>query len=100
MDPLLVVGLTLLAVVVLKLALVFLLAGGDAQRVGLAIKAYFRMLRDPAFAEKVKPLLAPPPPPEPPKPTRPSGVPLWLLTLLQREGRLVDFLLEDIQNVP
>jgi hypothetical protein len=36
----------------------------------------------------------PPPPPAPPKP---SGAPLRLLALLQREGRLLDFLLEDIQ---
>src|SRR5207237_10017492 len=31
---------------------------------------------------------------------RPSGAPLRLLALLQREGRLVDFLLEDIQAYP
>ncbi|MFL5331534.1 MAG: DUF2760 domain-containing protein [Gemmataceae bacterium] len=30
------------------------------------------------------------------KPTKPSGAPLRLLALLQREGRLLDFLLEDI----
>jgi hypothetical protein len=34
---------------------------------------------------------------EPPKPPKPSGEPLRLLTLLQREGRLLDFLLEDVQ---
>jgi hypothetical protein len=32
-----------------------------------------------------------------PKPPKPSGEPLRLLALLQREGRLLDFLLEDIQ---
>jgi Domain of unknown function (DUF2760) len=32
-----------------------------------------------------------------PKPTKPSGEPLRLLGLLQREGRLLDFLLEDVQ---
>jgi hypothetical protein len=32
------------------------------------------------------------------KPTRPSGAPLRLLALLQREGRLVDFLMEDISG--
>src|SRR5204862_3521549 len=97
-KTILTIVVTILAVVALRLAVAVLLAGGDLPRVGLTIKASFRMLRDAAFAEKVKPLLAPPPPPEPPKPTRPSGVPLWLLTLLQREGRLVDFLLEDIQG--
>lgn len=37
-------------------------------------------------------------PAEPPKPPKPSGAPLRMLTLLQREGRLVDFLLEDISG--
>src|SRR5205807_3054191 len=48
---------------------------------------------------KVEPLLAPPAPKEvvPPKP---SGAPLRLLALLQREGRLLDFLLEEIQAYP
>ncbi len=32
-----------------------------------------------------------------PKPPKPSGEPLRLLALLQREGRLLDFLLEDVQ---
>jgi hypothetical protein len=36
------------------------------------------------------------PAPEVKKPTKPSGEPLRLLALLQREGRLVDFLMEDI----
>jgi hypothetical protein len=35
-----------------------------------------------------------------PIPPRPSGAPLRLLTLLQREGRLLDFLMEDIQALP
>jgi len=34
---------------------------------------------------------------EPSKPAKPSGAPLRLLTLLQREGRLLDFLMEDVQ---
>jgi hypothetical protein len=53
-----------------------------------------RMESDGEFANKVKELLAPPKPPEPPKP---SAEPVRLLALLQREGRLLDFLLEDIQ---
>ncbi len=42
-----------------------------------------------------------PAPAEPEKPTgppKPSGVPLRLLALLQREGRLLDFLMEDVQG--
>ena len=53
-----------------------------------------RWLSDAAFAEKVDALLVPPKPVPPPKP---SAEPLWLLAVLQREGRLLDFLLEDIQ---
>jgi acetolactate synthase-1/2/3 large subunit len=93
----LVIAVTIVAVVAARLALLVIFAGGDLQRVRLALAASWRVLRDAAFAEKVKALLAPPPPPEPKKP---SGAPLWLLTILQREGRLVDFLLEDIKGVP
>src|SRR5262245_5534402 len=32
------------------------------------------------------------------KPAKPSGAPLRLLALLQREGRLLDFLMEDISG--
>ncbi len=42
----------------------------------------------------------PAPKPEPPKPIKPSGAPLRMLTLLQREGRLLDFLMEDISGAP
>ena len=36
-------------------------------------------------------------PPLPAAPPKPSGEPLRLLALLQREGRLLDFLMEDVQ---
>jgi hypothetical protein len=39
-------------------------------------------------------------PAEPPKPTKPSGAPLRMLVVLQREGRLLDFLMEDISGAP
>jgi hypothetical protein len=52
-----------------------------------------RMARDADFAQKVRALS------EPPKPPKPSAEPLRLLTLLQREGRLLDFLLEDVQAI-
>ena len=38
------------------------------------------------------------PPKEEKKPTKPSGAPLRLLALLQREGRLIDFFMEDISS--
>jgi hypothetical protein len=84
-------------ILLLRLVIFFLLAGGNLQRLGLAMNTFWRALRDPTFAEKVQPLLAPPEA-KPTKPVRPSGVPLRLLGLLQREGRLLDFLMEDIQG--
>lgn len=67
---------------------------GDFDRFGQSRRIADRWLADPAFAEKVGKILNP----EPPKPVKPSGEPLRLLALLQREGRLLDFLLEDIDN--
>jgi hypothetical protein len=79
------------AVVVAAIFIVFLaLRPSDP----LARRISDRAARDPDFVARVEDLLAPPKPPEPP---RPSGEPLRLLALLQREGRLLDFLLEDIQ---
>jgi hypothetical protein len=98
-DPLLIVLLTILGVIVLRLLLLFILSGFNTQRAGLAIRCSWRALRDPNFGAQVEPLLNPPPPKEEPPP-KPDGRPLRFLALLQREGRLVDFLLEDIQNYP
>src|SRR5262245_33003423 len=89
-----VVLITLTAVIVLGLVYMIIVAGSigryfEARAFGL------RWLKDAAFKEKVNAALAPPKPPPPPKP---SAEPLWLLALLQREGRLLDFLLEDIEN--
>ena len=69
------------------------LSGGNFQRLWLARRVGTRVLQDDKFAEQANLLLNPPPP----KVEKPSAQPLWLLTLLQREGRLLDFLLEDIQ---
>jgi hypothetical protein len=95
----LIILLTILGVIVVRLLLVFVLSGFDTHRVGLAIRSSWRSLRDPEFGAKVEPLLAPPPPKEE-GPPKPDGRPLRLLALLQREGRLLDFLLEDIQSYP
>lgn len=51
-----------------------------------------------------KKAVIPPPVPEmprrisPPAPRKPSGEPLRLLAIMQREGRLLDFLLEDVSG--
>jgi hypothetical protein len=72
----------------------FLLAGGNGGRLQLALRAMLRTMTQETFAEKVNGLFAPP------KPVKPSGAPLRLLTLMQREGRLIDFILEDVQQYP
>ena len=78
-----------LILAVLVLGVLFVIGGG---RTGLGLKALGRTLSDKVFAEKIKPMLAG----EPPKPKKPSGEPLRMLALLQREGRVLDFFLEDI----
>ncbi len=98
-DPLVVASLTLAGVLVLALLVLLALGGGSLARLGLAWQAFRKVLGDPAFAEKVQPLLTPPPP-EAKKPPRLSGEPIRLLALLQREGRLLDFLLEDVSAAP
>ncbi|VTS06631.1 DUF2760 domain-containing protein [Tuwongella immobilis] len=67
-------------------------SGGN---VGQGLRLGRRVKTDPEFARKLEALLNPPPPP-PPAPVKPDGTPVRLLGILQREARLVDFLLEDI----
>jgi hypothetical protein len=86
-----VVGLLLLYWVV------YLFAGDfNFRRMRQALRVDWRTLRDPDFAARIEPLLTPSQATA--GPAKPSGAPLRLLTLLQREGRLLDFLLEDIQS--
>ncbi len=94
-EPYVVVLLTLAGVVVVKLLVLLVLGRGSLARLGPATQAFARVLGDAGTAGRVETVLNPPPP-EPPKPVRPSAEPLRLLALLQREGRLLDFLLEDI----
>jgi hypothetical protein len=90
-----VVVLTVLGLIVLKLIVLLIICRGDLARLGLAIRFFYKMLADPALAARVPPLLLPP---EPPKPPKRSGESLRLLALLQREGRVLDFFLEDIEG--
>jgi len=57
----------------------------------LGDRVFNKATTDAEFRAKLEKLLDPRPP-------KPSGEPLRLLSLLQREGRLLDFLLEDIQG--
>ena len=55
-------------------------------RLWLALKAFWRILTEPEFAARVEPLFS----------RVPTGPDLRILAVLQRDGRLVDFLQEDI----
>lgn len=98
-NPAVVAVVTLAVAVGLVVLLTLALSGGDGRRIGLAFRSFRKALGDAEFADKVEPLLTPAAPKDT-GPARPSGVPLRLLALLQREGRLLDFLLEDIQSYP
>jgi hypothetical protein len=90
---------TLAAVAVVLIFAGFLVTGGKFGRVGLAYRGFRRTFSDTAFGEKIEDLLSAPET-KPSGPSKPSGAPLRLFGLLQREGRLLDFLVEDIQGYP
>ena len=94
MEPWLVALITIGVVAVLFLLYAFLTAG-SLGRFFASRKIAAEWLRDAAFQGKVDALLAPA---KPQAQAKPSAEPLWLLALLQREGRLLDFLLEDVQE--
>jgi hypothetical protein len=59
-------------------------------RLLLALRAFWKILTDAAFASRVEPLMT----------ATPTGPDLRVLAILQRDGRLVDFLQEDIDAYP
>ena len=59
-------------------------------RIGLAFKAFWKILTDAGTADRVAPALASTPPAE--------GPDLRVLAVLQRDGRLVDFLQEEVAD--
>jgi hypothetical protein len=99
MDPMYAALLAFLGVLAVEALVVLTMGAGHIDRLGLAWRSFGRALRDAEFAAKIKPMLAPATAADA-KPSKPSGAPLRLLALLQREGRLLDFLLEDIQSYP
>jgi hypothetical protein len=66
------------------------MAGGK-KSYDLGVKVAKKAASDGEFAAKVDQLFVPPPPP------KPSGEAIRLLGVLQRESRLLDFLMENIQ---
>jgi hypothetical protein len=96
LNPLVASALTLLAVVIIWVAYMLASGGGSLGRYAQSRRLAGRWLRDPDFAAKVDALSQPPKPPKPPEPPKPNPDPIRFLTLLQRDGRLIDFLLEDV----
>jgi hypothetical protein len=89
------IAVTAAACAILYFAYRYFQVGGDFARARQANEIARRWLNDAKFQEAVQNALTPPPPPPPPKP---SPEPLLLLALMQREGRLIDFLLEDVSG--
>lgn len=83
---------TAAAMTVIYFIVRYVQVGGDFARARQANVIAQRWLSDAKFQEAVNLVLNPPPPPPP----KPWPDPLLLLTLMQREGRLIDFLLENV----
>lgn len=66
-------------------------------RLILAFQAFLNVLINPEVAQRVSLALNPPPPP-PPEPPKPPVFDLRILALFQRDGRLIDFLMELIDG--
>jgi hypothetical protein len=68
-------------------------------RIGFAIKCFFKILANGDFAADVERVLRPAPPPDPEvERRRAMRDQLQLVALLQRDGRLLDFLSEDLSD--
>src|SRR5260221_613524 len=89
------IGGTAVGMAILYFIVRYAQVGGDFARARQANEIGQRWLSDAKFQEAVTKALIPPPPPPPPKP---SPEPILLLTLMQREGRLIDFLLENVDG--
>lgn len=94
MDTYLTVLVTVVGVVAVELLVLLALGGGSLARLGLASAAFRKVLGDASVAEKIRPLLTTVAAPA--GPTKKSGEPLRLLALLQRDAKLVDFLMQDL----
>jgi hypothetical protein len=86
------IGGTAAAMIALYFMVRYVQVGGDFARARKANDVAQHYLSDAKFQEAVTLVLNPPPPPPP----KPWPDPLLLLTLMQREGRLIDFLLENV----
>src|SRR3954468_676974 len=75
-------------------------------RLWMALVCFFRIVLRPSFAAAVlpayrgRPEALPPPAPDKQAPEKIHASGLFLLSMLQREGRLIDFLQEDVASHP
>lgn len=83
--------ISVVATLVVVLIVIGALAGSLA-RLGQGLSLAKRAATDPDFAAKLDQLRGRD------GPAKPSGVPLRLLAVLQRKGRLIDFLMEDLSS--
>jgi hypothetical protein len=90
-DPIVVVLGTLLVVFVARSAFALYVSRGRLGRYMQAQRLALRWLRDRDFAAEVDALQAPPG-----KAPKVNAEPARFLALLQRDGRLLDFLMEDV----
>src|SRR5438067_834923 len=97
MDPLVSAIIAVFGTLAILFLLLLLDAGGSFDRLKLSLKAFSRVQHKGPGSEEIVELLEATAP-KTPELDRPSGEPLRLLALLQRDGRLIDFLLEDIQG--
>lgn len=88
------IGGTAAVMIALYFMVRYVQVGGDFAAARKANEIAQRYLSDAKFQEAVNLVLNPPPPPPP----KPWPDPLLLLTLMQREGRLIDFLLENVDG--
>lgn len=94
MEPWMIVALTVVGLIAIKLLALLVLSRGNLSRIFQASRLALNVLWDGDFAKKVEALLAPPPP----SLNKRSPEPIRLLSLLQREGRVLDFFMEDVTN--
>jgi hypothetical protein len=95
MEMGLAIGGTIVAMLIVFFVYRYVQCGGDFAKYRQAQEIAGRWQRDAKFQEAVTKALQPPPPPVPPKP---SAEPILILALMQREGRLIDFLLENVDG--
>ena len=97
MDPAVSAVIAVLGTLAIFFILLLLDAGGNFERLKRSLKAFSRVQHQGPGADKIVAIIEAAAP-KAPDLERPSGEPLRLLSLLQRDGRLIDFLLEDIQG--